>query len=46
VGSFMGMDSRVTCLIDRQGRVAKVFSDVDPATHANEVLQAIAALPQ
>jgi peroxiredoxin Q/BCP len=46
VGSFMGMDSRVTCLIDRQGRVAKVFSDVDPATHADDVLRAIAALPQ
>lgn len=45
VGSFMGMDSRVTCLIDRQGRVAKVFGDVDPATHADEVLRAIAALP-
>lgn len=45
VGSFLGMDSRVTCLIDRQGRVARVFSDVDPATHADEVLRAIAALP-
>jgi peroxiredoxin Q/BCP len=45
VGSFMGMNARVTCLIDRSGHVARVFSDVDPATHADQVLSAIAQLP-
>jgi len=45
VRSFLGMDSRVTCLIDRSGRVARVFADVDPAVHADEVLRAIAQLP-
>ena len=45
VHSFLGMNSRVTCLIDRSGRVARVFADVDPAVHANEVLRAIAELP-
>lgn len=45
VDSFLGMNSRVTCLIDRNGRVARVFADVDPAVHANEVLSAIAQLP-
>lgn len=45
VNSFLGMNSRVTCLIDRNGRVARVFADVDPAVHANQVLSAIAELP-
>jgi peroxiredoxin Q/BCP len=45
VHGFLGMNARVTCLIDRSGHVARVFSDVDPATHASEVLSAIAQLP-
>ena len=39
VGKFMGgMDERVSFLIDQQGRVVKVYQDVDPGLHANEVL--------
>jgi len=46
VGSFLGMNSRVTYLIDGTGRIARVFRDVDPAVHAEEVLTAIAQLPE
>lgn len=35
-----GMASRVSFLIDRQGKVAKVWPDVDPALHADQVLTA------
>jgi thioredoxin-dependent peroxiredoxin len=35
---------RTTFLIDREGRVAKVFEKVDPATHAGEVLHSLAAM--
>jgi len=41
----VGIESRVTFLVDRTGRVARVFPDVDPAIHCDEVLAAIAALP-
>ena len=44
VGSFLGMTSRVSFLIDREGRVAKVYPDVVPAQHAAEVLADTAAL--
>jgi thioredoxin-dependent peroxiredoxin len=46
VGSTLGMASRVTFLIDRNGVIARTFEDVSPATHADEVLAAIAALPK
>jgi peroxiredoxin Q/BCP len=42
--SFMGRDymgvNRTTFLIDRSGKVVKVFTRVKPAGHSNEVLQA------
>ncbi len=44
VSSFLGMNSRKTFLIDSSGRIARVFPDVDPASHANELLAAIAEL--
>jgi peroxiredoxin Q/BCP len=44
VGSFLGMTSRVSFLLDREGRVAKVYPDVVPAQHAAEVLADAAAL--
>ncbi|MEC7518495.1 MAG: peroxiredoxin [Myxococcota bacterium] len=44
VPSRMGMAARLTYLIDGEGRVARVFPDVDPAVHVDEVLAAIAAL--
>jgi peroxiredoxin Q/BCP len=36
-----GIASRVTFLVDRQGSIARVWSDVDPALHADEVLAAV-----
>ncbi len=44
VSSTFGYASRVTFVIDRQGRVARVFPDVDPAQHVTEVLAALDAL--
>jgi peroxiredoxin len=41
---MLGLSQRVSVLIDRDGRVARVFQDVDPALHAQEVLAAAAAL--
>ena len=46
VSNTLGMASRVTFIIDRSGTVARTFSDVSPATHANEVIAAIDALPK
>jgi peroxiredoxin Q/BCP len=43
VSSFLGMSSRVTFLVDREGKVARVWPDVDPGSHATEVLAAAAA---
>jgi thioredoxin-dependent peroxiredoxin len=37
----MGMAKRVTFIIDRQGKITKVFPDVNPAGHANEILAAL-----
>lgn len=44
VPSRLGMAARVTFLIDPSGRVAHVWPNVDPAVHADEVLEAIAEL--
>ncbi|MDP9037431.1 MAG: peroxiredoxin [Myxococcota bacterium] len=38
--------SRVSFLVDPSGRIAKVWPDVDPAIHADEVLAAARALPR
>ncbi|GAC1542429.1 MAG: hypothetical protein NVS3B10_31150 [Polyangiales bacterium] len=46
VGTTLGMASRVTFVIDRKGVVAKVFPDVDPAIHADEVLTTLRGLPK
>lgn len=40
----MGFASRMSFLIDREGNLARIFPDVDPAVHADEVLAAIQAL--
>ena len=40
VPSRLGKAARVSFLIDAHGRVARVWPDVDPALHANEVLAA------
>ena len=38
------MDSRVSFLIDKDGKVAKVYPDVDPGVHADQVLKDVAGL--
>ena len=40
---YMGID-RTTFIIDKTGRIAKVFEKVSPLGHANEVAEAIAEL--
>ena len=44
VSTRMGMDTRVSFLIDPAGKVAKVYPNVDPGLHADEVLKDAAAL--
>ena len=41
----MGFAARQTFLIDAAGNLARVWPDVDPGVHADEVLAAIAELP-
>ncbi|HKO47237.1 MAG TPA: peroxiredoxin [Polyangiaceae bacterium] len=41
VSSPLGMASRVTFLVGADGRIARVWPDVDPGVHANEVLAAV-----
>jgi peroxiredoxin Q/BCP len=43
VSSFLGMSSRVSFLVSKDGRIARVWPDVDPGTHADQVLAAAAA---
>ncbi|MDX2021004.1 MAG: peroxiredoxin [Deltaproteobacteria bacterium] len=44
VPRLFGMTKRVSFLLDAHGSVAKVYSDVDPGVHANQVLRDVAAL--
>ena len=44
VSTKLGMDSRVSFLIDAGGKVAKIYPHVDPALHADEVLKDAADL--
>jgi len=37
------MTSRVTFLVGKDGRILRVWPDVDPSVHADEVLAAIDA---
>jgi len=41
----IGFASRMSFLVDANGNLARIFPDVDPGVHADEVLAAIAALP-
>jgi peroxiredoxin Q/BCP len=43
VSSTLGMASRVTFLVGADGRIARVWPDVDPGVHAKEVLAAVQA---
>jgi peroxiredoxin Q/BCP len=44
VGSTLGMMSRVTYLIGPDGKIAKVYPNVTPSTHAAEVLRDVQKL--
>lgn len=44
VPRHLGMDSRVTFVLDAEGVVRSVFRDVDPGVHAEEILAEIARL--
>jgi thioredoxin-dependent peroxiredoxin len=44
VSTRLGMAARVSFLIDANGKVAKVYPDVDPGVHAGDVLKDAAAL--
>lgn len=44
VASRLGMYQRVSFLLGRDGAVAKVYPDVDPALHADEILADAAAV--
>jgi peroxiredoxin Q/BCP len=46
VPSRLGHAARVSFLIDGRGRVARIWPDVDPAIHADEVLAAAEELPR
>jgi peroxiredoxin Q/BCP len=39
VGGFLGMSSRVTFLVGQDGKIRRVWPDVDPAVHADQVLE-------
>lgn len=43
VSSPLGMSARVTFLVGADGRILRVWPDVDPGVHATEVLAAVAA---
>ena len=45
VGTNIVGDQRMTFLVDREGKIAKVWPDVDPGVHAEEVLAAVRAMP-
>ncbi len=44
VPSTLGMTSRVTFLVGADGRIVRVWPDVDPGVHAGEVLAAAGSL--
>ncbi len=35
---ILGLDKRVTYVIDEEGRILKVYPNVDPSIHANQIL--------
>jgi peroxiredoxin Q/BCP len=45
VSMILGYYERITFLLDREGRVAKVYPNVDPGVNATQVLEDAAKLP-
>ena len=43
---ILGLDRRITFVIDEQGKIVKVYPHVDPAVHAAEIIKAYAAAPK
>ena len=46
VSTTLGLDDRVTFLVDKDSYIARVWHNVDPALHATEVLDAASKLPR
>lgn len=46
VGHLGWLDQRVTFLLDKQGKVARVWDEIDVKNHGRDVLDAIRALPK
>lgn len=44
VGSLLGFSKRVTFIIDREGKIARVYENVSPPGHAKEILADLKAL--
>lgn len=44
VGTFAGLDARMSFLVGRDGKIAHVYTDVDPGVHAKEVIAEAARL--
>jgi thioredoxin-dependent peroxiredoxin len=42
---ILGLDKRVTYVIDENGRIVKVYPKVDPSIHATEILSALPPPP-
>jgi len=42
---ILGLDSRITYVIDTDGKILKVYPKVDPSTHPDEILHVLAAAP-
>ena len=40
---ILGLDKRITYVIGEDGRIAAVYPQVDPATHANQIIQDLGA---
>ena len=40
---ILGLDRRITYVIGPDGRIAKVYPEVDPATHASEIIHDLGA---
>ncbi len=43
---ILGLDKRITYVIGEDGRIAAVYPEVDPATHANQIIHDLAAQPR
>ncbi|MGO9057122.1 MAG: peroxiredoxin [Candidatus Binataceae bacterium] len=43
---ILGLNRRITFVIDEHGKIIKVYPQVDPSTNATEIIQAYAATPK